>query len=308
MKQFAIVAGVALFAMPAPAQAASPGEVFRDCRDCPAMVVVPAGSFVMGTIGQSPEATEHPAEHDLPLIALSRPFAIGQYEVTRREFAAFAAETSFAAKSPCRTWDAAKARFIDLPLADWRKPGFPRTVSDDQPVSCVDWFEARSFAAWLSAKTGHTYRLPSEAEWEYAAKAGTQTLRYWGDDPDLACDYANTFDQTGRESYPLAWDAAQCRDGQPDLAPVGRYRPNGFGLYDMIGNVWEWVEDCSSNSYVGRPKDERAWVWEGCKRRIQRGGSWMTAPARSRSAYHGDGRPGDRAVFFGFRLVRELAP
>ncbi len=292
----------------AAAPVARPGQIIRDCRDCPPMVVIPTGTFVMGTIGDSPEAAEHPAEHDLPLITIAQPFAIGQYELTRREFARFASETGFVPKSPCRTWDAVKSRFLDRPVSDWRNPGFPQIVSDDQPVTCVDWTEARSFATWLSHKSGHTYRLPSEAEWEYAAKGGTQTLRFWGNDPDDGCDFANTFDLTGRETYPLAWEVAQCRDGAADLAPVGRYRPNAFGLYDMIGNVWEWVEDCSSNSYVGRPKDQRAWVWEGCERRIQRGGSWMTAPARSRSAYHGDGRPGDRAVFFGFRLVRELAP
>lgn len=262
----------------------------------------------MGTAGASEEASEHPAERDLPLITISRPFAIGEFELTRREFADFARETGFVPKSPCRTWDGDKARFLDRMVADWRNPGFPAIVSDDQPVTCVDWSEAHAFAAWLSHKTGHTYRLPTETEWEYAAKAGTRTLRYWGDDPDEGCDYANTFDLTGRDAYPLAWGTAQCRDGQADLAPVGQFRPNAFGLYDMIGNVWEWVEDCSSKSYVGRPKDERAWVWEGCERRIQRGGSWMTAPARNRSAYHGDGRPEDRAVFFGVRLVREIAP
>ena len=270
------------------------------------MVVVPTGVFIMGTIQRTEEAAEHPAEHDLPLIKIDRAFAIGKYEVTRREFAAFVTATGFAPNSPCRTWDAARSRFVDRPLPDWRKPGFPKIVRDDQPATCVDWFEARRYAAWLSAKTGHVYRLPSESEWEYAAKAGTRTLRFWGNDASEGCDYANTYDLTSQDDYPLAWEAAQCRDGEADIASVGRYRPNGFGLYDMIGNVWEWVEDCSSLSYVGRPKDERPWVWEGCERRIQRGGAWMTSPSRSRSAYHGDGRPTDRGVFFGFRLVREL--
>lgn len=307
------ISGVLLLATSVPgasalARTGAPGQIIRDCRDCPPMVVIPAGTFVMGTIGDSPEASEHPAERDLPLITIARPFAIGQFELTRGEFAQFAAETDFVPKSACRTWDAAGSRFVDRSVSDWRNAGFPPLAADAQPVTCVDWFDAHNFAVWLTKKTGHNYRLPSEAEWEYAAKAGSQTLRYWGDDPADGCDFANTFDQTGRETYPLAWEAAQCRDGAADLATVGHYRPNAFGLSDMIGNVWEWVEDCSSSSYIGRPKDARAWVWEGCERRIQRGGSWMTAPARSRSAYHGDGKPGDRAVFFGFRLVREIAP
>ena len=179
---------------------------------------------------------------------------------------------------------------------NWGKSG-----REDHPINCVDWGQARTFARWAGGD------LPTEAEWEYAAKAGTQTLRFWGDDPFDGCAYANTFDLSAEPVYPLAWEAAQCKDGYPDLSPVGAFGPNAFGLHDMIGNVWEWIEDCSSRSYIGRPKDATPWEWPGCQRRIQRGGSWITAPARSRSAYHGDGRPTDRSVFFGFRVVRELS-
>lgn len=286
--------------------APKPSEIIRDCSDCPEMVMIPAGTFVMGTIPNTDETSEHPAERELTNISIEKPFAIGRFELTRREFSRFADETGFIPTSNCRLWDSDKSGFADRPVADWRSPNFPKTPRDDHPVTCVDWYEARAYASWLSQKTGHTYRLPSEAEWEYAAKAGTQTLRFWGNNPFDGCDYANSFDQTGSDRYPLSWDAAKCRDGAADLSPVGAYQPNAFGLYDMIGNVWEWIEDCSSRSYIGRPVDQQAWVWPGCQRRIQRGGSWMTSPARSRSSYHGDGNPTDRAVFFGFRLVREL--
>ncbi len=292
---------------PVCAQDPAAGEAFRDCPECPEMVVVPAGAFVMGTMKETEESAEHPAEHELTLVRIERAFAIGRHEVTRAEFAAFAVATGFQPASACRSWDAERSRFDGVPIEDWQNPGFPARLRDDHPVICVDWHESRDYAEWLSAQTGQRYRLPSEAEWEYAAKAGTQTLRFWGDDPFEGCDFANTYDRTASEVYPLAWQRAECADGYADLAPVGSLQPNAFGLHDMIGNVWEWVEDCSSRSYIGRPKDQRAWVWDGCVRRIQRGGSWITAPARSRSAYHGDGRSTDRAVFFGFRLVRELS-
>jgi len=201
-------------------------RVFQDCADCPPMVTIPAGVFIMGTIKPTEESAEHPAEHDLPSMAIAQPFAMGRFEVTRREFARFAAATKFVPASACRTWDDKRAGFVDRPVADWRKPGFPAQVLDDQPVTCVSWFDARAYARWLSETTGFAYRLPSEAEWEYAAKAGTQTLRFWGDDAADGCDYANTYDQTAERRYPLGWEAAACEDGEADLASVGRYQPN----------------------------------------------------------------------------------
>ncbi len=283
----------------------SPVEI-RDCDDCPPLVVIPAGSFIMGTTHVSDEIGEQPAELEPVLVTIERAFAIGRYEITRREFAAFSEATGYAPVGRCRNWDETGQRFRDDENRSWRDPGFPAVLRDDHPVTCVDFFDALEYVEWLSEHTGRTYRLPTEAEWEYAARAGTRTLRFWGDDPFDGCDYANSYDLTARDSYPLGWEPAQCRDGFADLAPVGSLSPNAFGLYDMIGNVWEWIEDCSTHSYVGRPTDQSAWVWDDCVRRIQRGGGWITAPARSRSAYHGDGRGTDRSVFFGFRVAREL--
>ncbi len=285
----------------------TPGDVFKDCDHCPELVVIPAGSFVMGNINPGPEAGEQPAELKPILVRISRPFAMGRYEVTRREFGKFARATDYEPEVTCRIWDAELSRFRDADGRSWARPGFPPDLSDNLPVTCVDFGDAQRYLNWLSAETGQRYRLPSESEWEYAAKAGTQTARFWGDDPFDGCDYANTFDLTAKRVYSLGWPAAPCADGFADLAPAGSLAPNQFGLHDMIGNVWEWVEDCSAHSYIGRPKDERAWVWEGgCVRRVQRGGGWITAPARSRTAFHGDGRSTDRSVFFGFRVVREL--
>ena len=296
-------------AQAAPAASAAAGTTFRDCPSCPEMVVIPAGAFSMGTLARHRVATEVPAELEPVRVTVTHPFALGRYEVTRGEYGEFAAATGrngVAVK--CRTWVEAVQGFRDL-VIPWDAPNVPRNPTPRHPATCIDWHDAVAYAAWLSAKTGRHYRLPSEAEWEYAAKAGTDTLRHWGDDPDAGCEYANTNDRRTRARYPLAWAGMNCDDGFEDVAPVGSLKPNRFGLYDMIGNVWEWAEDCSSLTYHGRPTDARAWVWDGgCKRRIQRAGGWSTGPERTRSAFHGDGSADDRADFAGFRVALDLDP
>ena len=280
---------------------------FRDCPNCPEMVVIPAGSFTMGTLAAHRVPTEVPAELAPQRIRIERAFALGRYEVTRAEYAEFAAATGRAGVAvKCRTWVESVQGFRDLMIA-WDAPNVPRQPTPRHPATCIDWHDARAYTEWLSAKTGRAYRLPSEAEWEYAAKAGTDTLRHWGDDPNSGCRYANLNDRRTQSRYPLAWAGVDCDDGFEDVAPVGSLAPNAFGLYDMIGNVWEWAEDCSTLTYHGRPTDQRAWVWEGgCKRRIQRAGGWSTGPERTRAAFHGDGDAEDRADFAGFRVALDL--
>ena len=280
---------------------------FRDCPNCPEMVVIPAGTFTMGTLEAHRVPTEVPAELEPQRIRIERAFALGKYEVTRAEYAEFAAATGRAGVAvKCRTWVEAVQGFRDLMIA-WDAPNVPRNATPRHPATCIDWHDARAYAQWLSIKTGRPYRLPSEAEWEYAAKAGTNTLRYWGDDPNTGCRYANLNDRRTQARYPLAWAGVACDDGFEDVAPVGSLAPNAFGLYDMIGNVWEWAEDCSTLTYHGRPLDQRAWVWDGgCKRRIQRAGGWSTGPERTRAAFHGDGDADDRADFAGFRVALDL--
>jgi formylglycine-generating enzyme required for sulfatase activity len=169
--------------------------------------------------------------------------------------------------------------------------------------------DARAYVEWLAGETGENYRLPSEAEWEYAARGGTMTLRPWGDAPEEGCEFANTYDVTADAAYRLGWPHAGCRDGFADLAPVGMLQANSFNLHDMIGNVQEWVQDCATDSYLGRPRDARAWEWlGGCKRRIQRGGSWLTPPDGSRSAYRVAASEGDRSDDAGFRIAKDLDP
>jgi formylglycine-generating enzyme required for sulfatase activity len=289
------------------AEQAPPARTLRDCPTCPEMVVIPAGSFLMGTPKAIQVPTEVPAELDPVSITITRPFALGRFELTRGEYQEFVSATGYSPPDPhCRTWVADLKAFRDLPRG-WQQANIPAAPTDRHPASCISWHDARAYLAWLSKQTGRNYRLPSETEWEYAARAGTRTLYPTGNDRRRICRQANLHDRRTAASYPLAWTVAPCYDGFADVAPVGSLQPNNFGLYDMLGNVWEWAEDCASLSYFGRPLDQRAWTWDGgCKRRIQRGGGWITGPERARPGFHGDGDDSDRADFAGMRVARDL--
>ena len=170
---------------------------------------------------------------------------------------------------------------------------------------CVSWNDARAYAQWLSRKTGKRYRLPTEAEWEYAARAGTTTSRYWGDDPAQACRYANVADQSRLQTWGFG-QKHDCTDGHYFTAPAGGHAPNRFGLYDMIGNVWEWTEDCWNASYAGAPVDGSAWLAGDCAQRVERGGSWSTVPRFARSGARHKNSADYRDNLTGFRVGRNL--
>jgi sulfatase modifying factor 1 len=288
-------------------RAAESGAPFQDCPDCPAMVRVPAGTFTIGTPTADATDAATRAESQAMIVRFTRPFALGRTEVTRREFAAFVADTDYEAKTNCRTWSDSLGRYADDRTRTWQNPGRPADARDDVPVTCVSWSDALAYVKWLARKTGKPYRLPSESEWEYAARAGSTASRPWGDSAADACTYANVYDASAKRTYAFGWEAASCDDGFADVAPVASLKPNAYGLYDLIGNVAEWVEDCATDSYVGRPRDGRAWVWiGGCQRRIQRGGSWLSPPERTRSAFRSDGAIEDRADYVGFRVALDL--
>ena len=296
-----------LCALAALAQAADPAAPFRDCPECPEMVRVPAGTFVMGTPTADPRAAATRAESQAVIVRIPRAFALGRLEVTRREYRAFVADAVYDAHGPCVIWDDALVRFSADRNRGPENPGRPRDARDDHPVSCVSWNDAKAYVQWLAHRTGKAYRLPSEAEWEYAARAGSTTRWPWGDSASDGCDFANLYDLSSRELLALGWEPVRCRDKYPDVAPGGALRANAFGLYDMIGNLAEWVEDCYTDSYVGRPRDGRAWVWAGgCPRRVQRGGSWVTPAELARSAYREAADTGARADSVGFRVALDL--
>ena len=159
---------------------------------------------------------------------------------------------------------------------------------------------------WLRQKTGKDYRLLTEAEWEYSARAGTTAARFWGEDGNMSCSFANGADTKAKMIVYGAsnWPVANCDDGYAYTAPVGSYKPNAFGLYDMLGNVWEWTQDCLNENYVGAPKDGSAWTKGECSRRVLRGGSWDYYPMHLRSAMRARNAAANRGNFNGFRVAR----
>lgn len=289
-------------------------RVFSDCKDdCPQMVVVPAGKFRMGAEGGEDGRPEG-APHN---VTIRRPFAIGKMEVTNAQYARFIAETGRIPTKGCRSWDKQANSVIEGPDADFRKPGLGAgDGAPDIPVVCVSWRDAKAYVGWLSKKTDKPYRLPTEAEWEYAARAGSQDDYPWGQDPAAGCGQANVLDKRAIASGMLpAFQEkagepahARCDDGHSGAAPVGSFKPNAFGIYDMTGNVWEWTEDCYVAPYAADvPTDGSAYQVKGqCGRRAVRGGSWMTVPFRNRPAWRGRDPEDQVSWIFGMRVARDL--
>jgi formylglycine-generating enzyme required for sulfatase activity len=258
------------------------GKVFRDkLQDGtlgPEMVVMADGTFEMGSPGSQGDDDEHPRHP----VTFGEPFALGKTEVTFDDYDRFARATGRA-----------------LPEDD----GWGR---GNRPVIHVSWEDAVAYTAWLSSQTGAQYRLPSEAEWEYGARAGTQTTYWWGDDALAACAHANLGDQSVERLRSNWSQTASCDDGYAATAPVGSFSANPFGLCDTAGNVWEWVADCYHASYAGAPSDGTAWVGGDCARRVVRGGSWVGKPVYLRSASRTRVTPDFRHNLIGFRLARTL--
>ena len=199
-------------------------------------------------------------------------------------------------------WDEAKGTFEQDPKYTWRSPGFPQT--DDHPVVNVSWNDAVAFCEWLSQQEGQTYRLPTEAEWEYACRAG-QATRYWsGDDPEALAAVGNVADGTAKEKYPNWTYAIKAKDGYVFTAPVGRFRPNAFGLFDMHGNVWEWCADGYDADYYAKSPPADPLNSSQAADRVIRGGSWSSDPRYCRSAYRVRYAPTYRDSNLGFRVAR----
>ena len=281
--------------------ALKPKDIFKECEKCPEMVVVPGGQFIMGSAPTEPNrlAREGP-QHQ---VVIERPFAIGKFHVTVDQFAAFVAETGYDAGTRCSTEEDGK---FEQRERSWRNPGFNQSAS--HPAVCLSWNDATAYASWLATKTGRSYRLLTEAEWEYAARAGTTTAFFFGDDEKDFCRYGNGLDQTGKAVIPGAkkWPNIPCNDRHPYAAPVGSFLPNRFGLYDMHGNAWQWVEDCSHESYQGAPSDGAPWTSGDCNIRIRRGGYWLNPSAVLRTAARLPAPAGFRGQSTGFRLARTL--
>jgi formylglycine-generating enzyme required for sulfatase activity len=303
-------AGDNLALSPERERALRPNDSFRECTDCPEMVVVPAGSFAMGSresdVGLRPEISRE--ERPQHVVTIGRPFAVGRLHVTVDQFAAFVRETGYDAGAWC--FDASS------PHSDrsWRNPGFAQEGS--HPAVCLSWNNARAYVEWLVKKTGKPYRMLTEAEWEYAARGRTSPgdyPRFWfGDDEKELCRYGNGADQK-------AWDsikglegvtAAPCNDGYAYTSPAGHYEPNAFGLYDMFGNARQWTADCWHENYKGAPDDGSAWTTGSCSvGRVVRGGSWRNGLDALRPTQRGWGSsPNQRYDQIGLRVGRTLPP
>jgi formylglycine-generating enzyme required for sulfatase activity len=282
-----------------------PKDSFRECDVCPELVVIPAGSFTMGSPNR--ERGRDRSEGPQHVVTFRSPFAVGKFEVTVDQFAAFVSETGYDAGLLCWTVEDGKAEVRDG--RSWRNPGYSQTGS--HPASCLSWNDAKAYVAWLSTKTGKGYRLLTEAEWEYAARARTHPglgPRFiFGDDEDAICQHGNGADRTAKRSgsFPKNKTFLSCNDGYAYAAPVGRFSANGFGLYDMLGNVWEWTEDCWNDSYRGAPTSGSAWTSGDCSKRVLRGGAWDDYPKYLRAADRYWGFTDDRGIM-GTRVARTL--
>jgi formylglycine-generating enzyme required for sulfatase activity len=285
-------------------------ETFRDCPDCPLMIWVPSGSFIMGAPPGEEEREGLPQQFrgtatPQSQVAVPR-FALGVHTVTRGQFLAFAAATGRLPGPGC--WHMTDTgggswRFQDRGDLNWYSPGFDQ--ADNEPIVCVSWDDATAYAAWLASRTGRRYRLPSEAEWEYAARAATPGPRWWGA-VEAACEHANVRDLSLRDHYgfPPNDTFFPCVDGFPHTAPVGSFRANPFGLHDMLGNVQQWTADCWNPNLRGQPANGAARSTGQCALRIVRGGDWISQSRFLRAGNRNPVTAAFRYAVTGFRVAR----
>jgi len=292
------------------------------------LVLIPAGEFKMGS-GESAEATAaffnktygktygeddllkadfFKDEHPQHRVRITKPFCLGAYHVTRGQFRQFVADTAYQTDAEngerpgAFGWDPDKKQFGFNAKYSWRNAGFEQT--DEHPVVSVSWNDAMAFCKWLSKKEGKTYRLPTEAEWEYACRAGTTTRYYSGDDPETLAKVGNIADAAAKTQFPDWKYTIKGNDAYVFTSPVGKFKPNAFGLYDMHGNAWQWCADrYGAGYYAASPADDPTGPDSG-NDRVLRGGSWLYRPFYTRSARRGGSSPGVRFNYAGFRVAR----
>ena len=272
--------------------AASQSPAVEDLPLIPELVAIPAGSFAMGCTAGWDDSVGGCRANEFPAQQVDvQAFRLGRHEVTRGQFRHFINETNYLTIAEQKTHGCSVAdpqkpgSWIIDPALNWRRPGFKQT--DSHPVVCISWKDTQQYLAWLNQKTQNQYRLPSEAEWEYAARAGRVTAIYWG--------------SKGNQRFANYQDVA-ADDKWVNTAPVGRYVANDFGLHDMSGNAWEWTASCWRASYqMPEPED--------CKgngaRRVRRGGGWDNSPPSIRSAYRSSGSEIERSYLYGFRVAHD---
>jgi formylglycine-generating enzyme required for sulfatase activity len=265
-------------------QSLKPQDSFKECPQCPEMVVMPAGSFAMGSSAAEEGRLSNEGPQHQTTIRV--PFAAGRFAVTRGEFAAFVADTGHKIDGGCSTLTGSD--WTQQADRDWRSPGFLQ--NDRHPVVCVSWNDAKAYAAWLSARAGKAYRLLTEAEREYVTRAGTTTPFWWGSSTSA-----------GRANYYRG-------NSQQQTVEVDTFTANPWGLHQVHGNVWEWTEDCWNAGFEGAPTDSSARTSGDCRYRVVRGGSWYMPLLVLRSASRNRNQVVSRDSTVGFRVARTLAP
>nr|WP_274600191.1 SUMF1/EgtB/PvdO family nonheme iron enzyme [Thiocystis violacea] len=270
------------------------------------MVDIRGGCFEMG----SPESEEGRELDERQHRACVEDFQLGRFEVTVKAFATFVKATGYRTDAERGAGNMNGCEALDRndkpstwgtkPWASWRKPNKYQATGDADPVSCVSWNDAMKYLAWLNKKTSRHFRLPSEAEWEFAARAGSTSARFWGDasEGNDACLYSNSADKKAGWAFGFA-----CGDGQEWVAPVGSLRPNPWGLFDLLGNVWEWTCSEYDAGYRGNELLCAPATLDGP--RVMRGGAWNSGPALVRCAYRNRNFPESRFSFVGFRLAHD---
>lgn len=292
----------------------SPGDVFADPvasgGEGPELVVIPLGSFTMGSPGNERDRAGN--EGPQILVTLSRGFAMSQTEITVGQFREFINATGYVTTAQqnnrATVYDESTGSLGEKANVNWQHDHLGERASPDLPVIHVSWNDAKAYVDWLARETGQRYRLPSEAEYEYALRAGTQTAYPWGDSPQPPGIVGNLTGDGDRSNTRRNWSNAfsNYSDGHWGPAPVRTFEPNAFGLYNMVGNTSEWVEDCWHDNYQRAPTDGSAWVNPGCASRVVRGASWASAPSQVRSAFRLSAQPGSTNPRLGFRVVREF--
>ena len=282
-------------ATPAPTP---PGTTIRDCPTCPALTVLPAGRFEQGSAASENNSAFEKPPH---WVMIAHPMALSTNAVTVDEFRAFVAATGRDMQG-CDTYDGTWRHRAEN---SWENPGFVQGGS--HPVTCTSWNDAKAYATWLSAKTGQRYRLPSASEWEYAARAGGAAAQPWDAEGSDACASANVADQSAVQRYP-GWSVFACNDGFIQTSPVGSFKANSFGLNDMLGNVFQWTEDCWNADYKGAPVDGAARSDGNCAERELRGGSWFSNPSFVRANYRNHFGTDYRTSSVGIRVARDISP
>jgi formylglycine-generating enzyme required for sulfatase activity len=263
---------------------------FRECATCPEMVVVPSGEYMMGS--PDDEADRSSAEGPQHRVKIPARFAVGKLKVTRDEYETFLNETSYSAGDKCFTLEGGRAE--ERAGRSFRNPGFEQ--DGKHPVVCINWDDANAYVAWLSKKTGKLYRLLSESEWEYVARAGTKTPFWWGS--SISTEQAN-YDGS-------AYGGGEKGQYRQKTVPADMFEPNAWGIYQVHGNAFEWLEDCWNETYQYAPSDDWARLAGNCSRHVRRGGAWNVPAKMLRSAYREQRPAGTRGSNVGLRVARTL--